>query len=117
MDVLHGWEAVDLAQDTSGVRLTIGASAGSEPVLRDGVREHRTVPAAYVIGCDGVNGFVRSRMRTSVADLGFHHDWLVLDVIPHDTDRIWSPSNLQIRDPARPATAVSGGPGRRRWEF
>jgi len=30
---------------------------------------------------------------------------------------VWKPSNLQICDPVRPTTAVSGGPGRRRWEF
>ncbi|MZG11934.1 bifunctional 3-(3-hydroxy-phenyl)propionate/3-hydroxycinnamic acid hydroxylase, partial [Streptomyces sp. SID5914] len=45
------------------------------------------------------------------------HDWLVLDVIPHDKNRVWSPDNLQICDPTRPTTVVAGGPGRRRWEF
>ena len=30
---------------------------------------------------------------------------------------MFDPINLQICDPARPTTAVSGGPGRRRWEF
>jgi flavoprotein hydroxylase len=31
--------------------------------------------------------------------------------------RVFDPLNLQICDPARPTTVVSGGPGRRRWEF
>jgi flavoprotein hydroxylase len=31
--------------------------------------------------------------------------------------RIFDPINVQICDPTRPTTAVSGGPGRRRWEF
>ncbi|HEY1828435.1 MAG TPA: FAD-dependent monooxygenase, partial [Acidimicrobiales bacterium] len=31
--------------------------------------------------------------------------------------RVFDPNNLQICDPARPTTVVSGGPGRRRWEF
>nr|WP_316745582.1 FAD-dependent monooxygenase [Streptomyces sp. MK7] len=56
-------------------------------------------------------------MRTSVTDLGFKYDWLVLDVMPRDRDRAWTPRNLQLCDPARPTTAVVGGPGRRRWEF
>ena len=30
---------------------------------------------------------------------------------------MWNPVNLQVCDPSRPTTAVSGGPGRRRWEF
>jgi flavoprotein hydroxylase len=41
---------------------------------------------------------------------------LILDLIVHD-QRVFSPPNLQICDPARPTTVVSGGPGRRRWEF
>ncbi|HYZ52054.1 MAG TPA: bifunctional 3-(3-hydroxy-phenyl)propionate/3-hydroxycinnamic acid hydroxylase [Streptosporangiaceae bacterium] len=117
VDILRGWEAVDLAEDASAVRLTVAESAGNEPVLRDGVRKHRTLRAAYLVGCDGTHSFVRSRMKTSMTDLGFHYDWLVLDVIPHDTGRVWSPRNLQVCDPARPTTVVSGGPGRRRWEF
>jgi flavoprotein hydroxylase len=117
VDILRGWEAVDLAEGPSAVRLTVAESTGGEPVFRDGVRRYHTLRGAYLVGCDGANSFVRSRMNTSVTDLGFNYDWLVLDVISHDQDRVWSPLNLQVCDPARPTTAVSGGPGRRRWEF
>lgn len=113
--ILRGWEAVDIDQDATSVRLTVAESAGDTPLMRDGVRRH--LQAAYLIGCDGANSFVRSRMGTSMTDLGFHYDWLVVDVIPRDRDRVWSPRNLQACDPARPSTVVSGGPGRRRWEF
>ena len=51
-----------------------------------------------------------------VTDLGFFYDWLIVDVVL-DEPRVFDPINLQICDPARPTTAVSGGPGRRRWEF
>ncbi len=54
--------------------------------------------------------------RLPVTDLGFFYDWLIVDVIL-DEPRVFDPINLQICDPARPTTAVSGGPGRRRWEF
>ncbi|MET9827967.1 bifunctional 3-(3-hydroxy-phenyl)propionate/3-hydroxycinnamic acid hydroxylase [Streptomyces sp. NPDC006385] len=117
VDILRGWEAVDLTESTTSVHLTVAESAGDQPLLRDGTRRHRTLRSAYVIGADGANSFVRSRMRTTMTDLGFQYDWLVLDVIPHDQDRVWSPRNLQVCDPARPSTVVSGGPGRRRWEF
>jgi hypothetical protein len=30
---------------------------------------------------------------------------------------VFDPINLQVCDPTRPTTVVSGGPGRRRWEF
>ncbi|MFG2095748.1 bifunctional 3-(3-hydroxy-phenyl)propionate/3-hydroxycinnamic acid hydroxylase [Streptomyces sp. NPDC048612] len=117
VEVLRGWEATDLAEDASGVALTVAESAGDEPVLRSGVRTHRTLRARYVVGCDGANSFVRSRMTTTMTDRGFQHDWLVLDVLPHEADRVFTPRNLQVCDPLRPTTAVSGGPGRRRWEF
>jgi flavoprotein hydroxylase len=59
---------------------------------------------------------VRPHLGATVTDLGFFFDWLILDVVPHTPTR-WSPLNVQICDPRRPTTLVSGGPGRRRWEF
>ncbi|MFF4962692.1 bifunctional 3-(3-hydroxy-phenyl)propionate/3-hydroxycinnamic acid hydroxylase [Streptomyces sp. NPDC001222] len=117
IDILRGWEAVAVQAGPTAVEVTVAESAGDEPLLRDGVRAQRTLRAAYVVGCDGANSFIRSCMPTSVTDLGFTYDWLVLDVMPHDRDRAWTPRNLQLCDPARPTTAVVGGPGRRRWEF
>lgn len=117
IEILRGWEAVTVQAGPTAVEVTVAESAGDEPLLRDGVRAQRTLRAAYVVGCDGANSFIRSCMRTSVTDLGFKYDWLVLDVMPHDRDRAWTPRNLQLCDPARPTTAVVGGPGRRRWEF
>lgn len=81
-----------------------------------GERHSGTVSARYVVGCDGANSFVRERMGVTVHDLGFYFDWLIVDTVPLD-DRDWSPQNWQLCDPARPTTLVSGGPGRRRWEF
>ncbi|MFI9612119.1 bifunctional 3-(3-hydroxy-phenyl)propionate/3-hydroxycinnamic acid hydroxylase [Streptomyces sp. NPDC052023] len=117
IEMLRGWEAVDVEAGATGVEVTVAESLGDEPLLRDGVRAERTLRAAYVVGCDGARSFIRSCMRTEVTDLGFKYDWLVLDVIPHDRDREWTPRNLQLCDPARPTSAVVGGPGRRRWEF
>jgi flavoprotein hydroxylase len=75
-----------------------------------------TVAARYAVGCDGANSTVRAVTGLPVTDLGFFYDWLIVDVIL-DEPRVFDPINLQICDPARPTTAVSGGPGRRRWEF
>ncbi len=74
------------------------------------------VRAHFAVGCDGANSFVRGAIGAGFHDLGFAFDWLVVDVIPHES-RVWSPLNWQLCDPARPTTLVSGGPGRRRWEF
>ncbi len=74
------------------------------------------VRARFVVGCDGANSTVRSLVDLAVRDLGFFYDWLIVDVVLHDR-RVFDPVNVQVCDPARPTTAVSGGPGRRRWEF
>jgi 2-polyprenyl-6-methoxyphenol hydroxylase-like FAD-dependent oxidoreductase len=80
------------------------------------VKAH-TTRARYVIGADGANSFVRQHMSTRTEDLGFFFDWLICDVIPTDDEPWDGPMNWQLCDPARPTTLVSGGPGRRRWEF
>jgi 2-polyprenyl-6-methoxyphenol hydroxylase-like FAD-dependent oxidoreductase len=74
------------------------------------------VDARYLVGCDGAGSTVRRLLGVGVEDRGFHFDWLIVDVRLHEP-RTFDPPNLQICDPARPTTVVSGGPGRRRWEF
>ena len=46
----------------------------------------------------------RRARRAAGRDLGFHFDWLVVDVIPHEPRR-WDPLNWQLCDPARPDDA------------
>jgi hypothetical protein len=74
------------------------------------------VRARWAIGCDGANSTVRGCLGATWSDLGFQFDWLVVDVLPSEP-RTWDPINWQLCDPARPTTLVSGGPGRRRFEF
>ena len=75
-----------------------------------------TLRAGYVVGCDGANSTVRDLLGVPVDDRGFHYDWLIVDLIL-DEPRVFDPVNVQVCDPERPTTVVSGGPGRRRWEF
>ena len=101
-----GHEVVQLEQDADQVTLTV----------RTPERREIRVSALYAVGCDGANSTVKRFMNTTTTDLGFSFDWLVVDIIPHEK-REWSPMNWQYCNPARPTTVVSGGPGRRRWEF
>jgi 2-polyprenyl-6-methoxyphenol hydroxylase-like FAD-dependent oxidoreductase len=87
-----------------------------EVIFTSTVVKQRRTRAQFVIGCDGANSFVRERMGATMHDQGFFFDWLIVDTIPRD-DLEWAPQNWQLCDPARPTTVVSGGPGRRRWEF
>ena len=72
--------------------------------------------APFMVGCDGANSPTREALDLPMEDHGFFFDWLVVDVRLRE-QRDFIPINLQVCDPARPTTAVSGGPGRRRWEF
>ena len=100
--------AVGIAQDAQGVTVSV------EPV--DGSGGTETIRARYVVGCDGANSTVRSLLGIDVTDLGYFFDWLILDMVPHET-MTFDPPAWQLCDPARPTTIVPGGPGRRRWEF
>jgi 2-polyprenyl-6-methoxyphenol hydroxylase-like FAD-dependent oxidoreductase len=102
ISVRRGVEVTGLGHD--GDTVVVRAATGDE------------FRARYVVGCDGANSTVRNFAGLPVHDLGFFFDWLIVDVVP-DEPRVFDPINVQICDPARPTTAVSGGPGRRRWEF
>ena len=101
-----GYDAIELNEFDKYVEL----------IVKDLHGEKTKIIAQYVIGCDGANSFVRENMNYTLTDLGFAADWLVVDIIPLE-EREWKPMNLQLCDPTRPTTVVSGGPGRRRWEF
>nr|WP_205614055.1 bifunctional 3-(3-hydroxy-phenyl)propionate/3-hydroxycinnamic acid hydroxylase [Streptomyces dangxiongensis] len=87
-----------------------------EVICEDTDEQEHTFTARYVVGCDGANSFVRESMESSLTDLGFFYDWLICDVVLNEP-RDFHPNNLQICDPERPRTAVSAGPGHRRYEF
>ncbi|MEF9908107.1 bifunctional 3-(3-hydroxy-phenyl)propionate/3-hydroxycinnamic acid hydroxylase [Streptomyces sp. P9-A2] len=87
-----------------------------EVISEDADEKEHTFTARYVVGCDGANSFVRESMESPLTDLGFFYDWLVCDVVLNEP-RDFRPNNLQICDPRRPRTAVSAGPGHRRFEF
>ncbi|NYE07430.1 3-(3-hydroxy-phenyl)propionate hydroxylase/flavoprotein hydroxylase [Bacillus niacini] len=106
VNVNMGKEAISLREFDDHVELTVKDQEG----------EVRTIHAKYVVGCDGANSFVRQTMDPTITDLGFAADWLVVDIVTKE-EREWNPMNLQLCDPARPTTVVSGGPGKRRWEF
>ncbi len=106
IDLRRGVEAIGLDQDGDGVTIHANGSDGASMEVR----------SSYAVGCDGANSTIRGLLDVAVHDLGFFYDWLIVDVILHEP-RVFDPINLQVCDPARPTTVVSGGPGRRRWEF
>lgn len=107
--VLRGHRAVTLTERDGHVEIT-AVLDGSPPA---GTRRLR---ARWVVGCDGANSFVRASLGVETTDFAYFNDWLTCDVVLREP-AVHRPNNLQICDPARPRTAVSAGPGHRRWEF
>lgn len=99
-----------------GTRVTALTDHGDTVTLDLDGPGPRTLTARWVVGCDGANSLVRTELGLTVADFAFFNDWLTCDVALHEP-RVFDPNNLQVCDPARPRTAVSAGPGHRRWEF
>jgi 2-polyprenyl-6-methoxyphenol hydroxylase-like FAD-dependent oxidoreductase len=116
VSVYQGWVVEQVEQTKDAVQLQIRKQLVTSSGELMPTEDHLSVHGRYVIGADGANSFLGQHMRTSLTDLGFLFDWLVVDVIPHEP-RAWNPPNLQVCDPARPTTVVSGGKGHRRWEF
>jgi len=104
----YGRELVGLRQSADDVELRLAVTDDPGIVEMDRAR--------YVIGADGARSTVRTLAGIPQTDLGFAYDWLVVDVVPMQA-RVWKPYVVQHCDPARPATLVGSGPGRRRWEF
>jgi 2-polyprenyl-6-methoxyphenol hydroxylase-like FAD-dependent oxidoreductase len=104
VEIRRGWDVSDVEVVGAGAtvrgRDVSGGDAGSR----------------WLVGCDGAASGVRGAVGIPLTDLGYAFDWLVVDVVPAE-GRPWRPLNIQVCDPARPTTAVSGGPGRRRFEF
>jgi 2-polyprenyl-6-methoxyphenol hydroxylase-like FAD-dependent oxidoreductase len=115
VEVFQGCEVTDLADTGADVQLSVRAGHGEEGRWVPEGPEWEVL-AGYAIGCDGANSLVRRRMNTAVEDLGFAFDWLIADTVPRDSGLL-AGVNRQHCDPERPTTLVSGGPGRRRWEW
>ena len=77
---------------------------------------HKT-RARFVVGCDGARSLVRRVIGSSLADLGFHERWLVVDALLKRDRPDLGDHSVQFCDPDRPATYVRGVGQRRRWEI
>jgi len=109
VELLQGWEVIATDEGPDETVLTIRPTENVSAPLK-------SVRARYVVGCDGANSVIRRLMGSSYQDLGFSADFLVVDIVPKDPSA-WTDEQVQICDPARPTSLISGGPGRRRAEL
>jgi 2-polyprenyl-6-methoxyphenol hydroxylase-like FAD-dependent oxidoreductase len=111
--VHRGWIVDELSQRPDGA--TIGAGRADEAASRE---DRLEIDAAFVVGADGANSFVRGALGIGWNDLGFSENWLVCDVRPNDASILEDlPVAAQYCDPRRPHVTVRNGVHHRRWEF
>ncbi|KRD14148.1 hypothetical protein ASE48_03765 [Mycobacterium sp. Root265] len=96
-----GVEVIDLAPGTPA-RLT----------LADG----EVITCDYVLGCDGANSLVRTRIGAVMQDLKFDQRWLVVDIATGADLQQWDGVH-QVCSAHRAATYMRIGETRYRWEF
>jgi 2-polyprenyl-6-methoxyphenol hydroxylase-like FAD-dependent oxidoreductase len=107
VEIMRGALATMRSHDDEGVEVDV-TDLDQNPLRR--------LRARYVLGADGAQSTVRSRLGIDWHDLGYFFDWLVVDVLPKGETPMPHLAK-QVCDYERPTTVVPGGPGRRRWEF
>ncbi|MCZ6618665.1 MAG: bifunctional 3-(3-hydroxy-phenyl)propionate/3-hydroxycinnamic acid hydroxylase [Gammaproteobacteria bacterium] len=107
VEVFLGYEVESIECNSDRVTLAARAIDGSEG---------KTVEARYLLGCDGAASFVRRTLDIGWHDLGYDHDWLVVDIVakPGATLPL---ETMQVCDPDRLCTFVRTKDPYRRWEF
>lgn len=114
--VMEKYPSIDVRRN---IEIT-GFTQNSTEVRMEGFHRDSKAPLSfksrYLVGADGANSLVRSVADLPLHETGFEFDWLVVDLRMKSPGAI-RPAMFQHCDPARPATVVPGGPGRRRWEF
>jgi 3-(3-hydroxy-phenyl)propionate hydroxylase len=108
VEVALGTELTGLAQDDTGVTLSLRGDDGSR----------RSVRARYVVGCDGASSTVRRLLDMPFDDLDFDEPWLVVDVQVNARGVAKLPDvSIQYCEPSRPTTYLIGPGNHRRWEI
>ncbi len=104
VDVLLGHTLDRFSQDSDGVTIEVTGANG----------ERKTVRAAYMVGADGGNSFVRRALDVPFEGRTKPNQWIVVDV---RNDPIGSPHIYMHCDPERPYVSAALPHGIRRFEF
>ena len=79
-------------------------------------REEFHVRARYLLACDGAASPTRKALGIEWHDLGYDHEWLVVDVTTFSGHTLTN-DTIQVCDPDRISTYVATKDPYRRWEF
>jgi 3-(3-hydroxy-phenyl)propionate hydroxylase len=101
-----GCEVTDFQEDEDGVAVTY-IERGVEQELR----------ATYVVGCDGGRSFTRGYLGGTFEDLGFHEEWLIVDLLLPEREPEPDRFTYHYCGFSRMGSKVFVGSARKRWEF
>ncbi|MCP3728659.1 bifunctional 3-(3-hydroxy-phenyl)propionate/3-hydroxycinnamic acid hydroxylase [Paraburkholderia sp. CNPSo 3272] len=104
VEVLFGHTVNAFEQDAQGVTIDVSDANG----------ERRTIRAAYLVGADGGNSFVRRALNVPFEGRTKPNQWIVVDV---RNDPIGSPHIYMHCDRQRPYVSAALPHGIRRFEF
>ncbi|WP_233872682.1 bifunctional 3-(3-hydroxy-phenyl)propionate/3-hydroxycinnamic acid hydroxylase [Paraburkholderia adhaesiva] len=104
VQVLLGHSVDSFTQDETGVSIVVMGADG----------ERRTIRAAYMVGADGGNSFVRRALNVPFEGRTKPNQWIVVDV---RNDPVGSPHIYMHCDHKRPYVSAALPHGIRRFEF
>jgi len=102
---------VDTYLDTEMVAIEQGDHHATV-VIRSPDGSADRIKARWVIGCDGASSTVRESLGIGLEDLGFHEQWLVIDLLLRRPIDTLPTRAVTVCDPSRPMTMIPI-PGRR----
>ena len=105
VDAFIGFSATDIYEQDDHITVKIEDEDSGQQIH-----------ARYLIACDGASSFTRKSFDIGWTNLGYDHDWLVVDVITKPGHTL-NNTTLQVCDPDRISTYVCTKDPFRRWEF
>ena len=79
-------------------------------------KNNRILKSRFLLACDGVDSFVRTRLNIDQMDLQYNKDWLIIDIKLNKGITLDKVAR-QICDPNRPTVFMHAPEGRHRFEF
>lgn len=104
-----GFEATGFVDQEGQVEVT------AQPLDSTG-QASEVIRGTYLLACDGAASFTRKSLDIGWHNLGYDHDWLVVDVITKPGHTL-GVDTLQVCSPDRITTYVATKDPYRRWEF
>ena len=100
-------ELIDFKQKNNQISITTSSSDK---------KNNRILKSKFLLACDGVDSFVRTRLNIDQMDLQYNKDWLIIDIKLNKGITLDKVAR-QICDPNRPTVFMHAPEGRHRFEF